>query len=260
MCLPWNPLRAQRSNFSSHLNNFLGVRANFAWGLEIFCNLHFEKRNTNMGRPHMNRFVLSFIRLASKHGSVVKFIVTFSAQTQYIFWQLFTRVTLSQQVSREASTTLSLPPLPNYKTKMTSLSTNCSDYQTRRFSLVPEPWSWKTIQYHMKTNTFGFQRIILQYLSLSNQFRYSVKEQKDAINSTTGCISNVQSITATTERKVLVPVIVHDSVEPVSHSQDSTVSELCPDCVLDQCICLQINCCCGFIQNENSGFPQHSSG
>ena len=57
-----------------------------------------------------------------------------------------------------------------------------------------------------------------------------------------------------------LPVVIHDRVEPVSHSEHCTVLKLSPDCVLDQSICLQVHSCSCFIQNENSGFPEHSPG
>ena len=46
-------------------------------------------------------------------------------------------------------------------------------------------------------------------------------------------------------------VIVDDGVETVSDGEDSAVSELSLNCVLDQMICLHINTCCCFIKQEN---------
>ena len=48
---------------------------------------------------------------------------------------------------------------------------------------------------------------------------------------------------------IALPVIVHHSAEPMSHSKDGGILELCPYCVLDEGVCLQIDSGCGFVKD-----------
>ena len=45
------------------------------------------------------------------------------------------------------------------------------------------------------------------------------------------------------------PGAVHDAVQAVGDGEDSAVRELCADGFLNQVVCLQINSCCGLIQD-----------
>ena len=51
-------------------------------------------------------------------------------------------------------------------------------------------------------------------------------------------------------------VVVHDCIDPVSDSEDRTVSKLCAYCGLDEFICLQINSSCRLVQNEDLRFSE----
>ena len=66
-----------------------------------------------------------------------------------------------------------------------------------------------------------------------------------------GKVGNWQSVHNTHPRDL--PVIVQHGVESVRYGQYCTILELCADRVLDERICLQIDCCRRFIQNQNLG-------
>lgn len=56
------------------------------------------------------------------------------------------------------------------------------------------------------------------------------------------------------------PGAVHDGMQAVGNSEDSAVWKLFADGVLNQVVCLQVNSCCGFIQDQDTWFPQQCSG
>lgn len=58
----------------------------------------------------------------------------------------------------------------------------------------------------------------------------------------------------------VLPAVVHDGVEAVRNGEDCTIIKLSTNGGLDQLVCLQVNSCCGFIQNQDPGLPQQSSG
>lgn len=51
------------------------------------------------------------------------------------------------------------------------------------------------------------------------------------------------------------PCVVHDCIEPVGDGENRAVLKLSANGGLDEVICLQVNGSCGFIQDENPGFP-----
>lgn len=62
------------------------------------------------------------------------------------------------------------------------------------------------------------------------------------------------------KRKYTEPCVIHDCVEPVSDGKDGAVLKLRPNGGLDEIVRLQVDCSCGFIQDEDPGLPQESSG
>ena len=55
---------------------------------------------------------------------------------------------------------------------------------------------------------------------------------------------------------IFLPVIVHNSVEPVSDSEYCTVSELTPNRLLNEFISFQVHCGRGFIENQDLAFTK----
>lgn len=51
------------------------------------------------------------------------------------------------------------------------------------------------------------------------------------------------------------PCVVHDCIEPVGDGENRAVFKLSPNGGLDEVICLQVNCSCSFIQDQDPGFP-----
>ena len=47
----------------------------------------------------------------------------------------------------------------------------------------------------------------------------------------------------------LSPIIVHDGVEAMSNSDDSALTELTPNRLLNEVVSFQVHSCCGFIQH-----------
>lgn len=58
----------------------------------------------------------------------------------------------------------------------------------------------------------------------------------------------------------ILPGVIHDCVQPVCNGQHCAVHKLCPNGHLDEVVCLQVNGGCGFIQDQDPGFAQESSG
>lgn len=54
-------------------------------------------------------------------------------------------------------------------------------------------------------------------------------------------------------------VIINNCVEPVSNCDDCALSKLCTNGLLDEFICLQVYCGCGFIQHQDLGLTQEGS-
>ena len=54
---------------------------------------------------------------------------------------------------------------------------------------------------------------------------------------------------ASSKQDANLPGAVHNAVQAVSNGEDSTVWKLFADGVLNQVVCLQVNSCCGLIQD-----------
>lgn len=69
---------------------------------------------------------------------------------------------------------------------------------------------------------------------------------------------NPRACHALTQR--FLPGVIHDCVQPVCNGQYCAVHKLCPNGHLDEVICLQVDGGRGFIQDQDPGFAQESSG
>ena len=58
----------------------------------------------------------------------------------------------------------------------------------------------------------------------------------------------------------LLPVTVHDGVKSVGDGDDRAGRELCPDGVLDEFVCLQVDGGGRLVQNQDLGLVQQSAG
>ena len=67
-----------------------------------------------------------------------------------------------------------------------------------------------------------------------------------------------QKLASTTQKegKVLLPIIVHNGVEPVSNGKNCAVSELPPNRLLNEFISFQVHRGRGFIKNKDFAFAE----
>ncbi len=58
---------------------------------------------------------------------------------------------------------------------------------------------------------------------------------------------------------VLIPIVIQNGVDPVSHTQDGTVPEFLPDRRLDEIVCLHVTGRRRLVQDQDSAFPEQGT-
>ena len=90
-------------------------------------------------------------------------------------------------------------------------------------------------------------RITLLYLIMKVAHNINLKKGTQ--------LNAVSSVSANDITLPFPPIIVHDGVESVSHSENRAVLEAVPDRLLDELVRLQVHGGCRLVQHEHLGAP-----